>query len=56
MRKPDGAVGVGPHKTKTHKRIPWPVCVGCGLVYLKNEATRKRLREGYWIFEDEVRK
>lgn len=34
------------HSTKTMKRFPWPVCQYCGLVYLKNEATKKAIRAG----------
>lgn len=26
-------------------RFPWPVCQRCGLVALKNEATRRALRQ-----------
>lgn len=24
-------------------RMPWPYCVKCGLIYLRNEATRKAI-------------
>jgi hypothetical protein len=53
MKKPEGATKLSPHKSVTYKRFPWPVCAKCGLVYLKNDATRKRLREGCWEYEDE---
>lgn len=32
------------HNPKSIRRIPWPSCVHCGLLYLKNDATRKALR------------
>ena len=40
-----GNRSVGTHSPKTLKRIPWPVCSRCGLLYLKNERTRKAVRE-----------
>lgn len=27
------------------KKIPWPYCRGCGLLLLKNEATRRAARK-----------
>ncbi len=38
-----GRVDRGHHSPKAIKRIPWPVCSRCGLLYLKNEATRKAI-------------
>lgn len=31
----------GPHQPQHRKRLPWPVCARCGLLYLKNDVTRK---------------
>lgn len=53
MTKPPGALRLEPHSPKALKRFPWLVCSGCGLVYLRNEATRKALRSGHWVFADE---
>lgn len=33
-----------PHQWAKLKRITWPVCKGCGLIKLKNEATRRAAR------------
>ena len=50
---PDGAIGMGQHSPKNLKRFPWPVCSHCGLVYLKNDASRKRVKRGCIIWADE---
>ena len=39
-------------KLETHspvkmKRLPWLVCRYCGLVYLKNDATRRAIKRGH---------
>jgi len=34
------------HKPQTIKRIPWPVCQYCGLVYLKNKVTKWCIQKG----------
>lgn len=31
---------------KLNKRYPWLVCKSCGLVFLKNKATRKAIKLG----------
>ncbi len=38
------AVHRGPHRF-TKRILHWPYCAGCGLVALKNEATRQRMRQ-----------
>lgn len=53
MKKPIGAIALVPHNPKKFKRFPWFVCEGCGLVYLKNPATRKAISQGHWKYEDE---
>ena len=50
---PEGVIGTRPH-AMTGKILHWPTCVHCGLVALKNEATRKRLKRGCWVWKDEV--
>ena len=43
----------GPHNMqKRFKRLPWPVCMMCGLVGLKNDATREALRKPCTWLED----
>lgn len=39
-----GTRNVGAHNPKQRKRLPWPVCSRCGLLYLRNEATRRAVR------------
>jgi hypothetical protein len=51
--KPIGAKKLTPHAPDKLGRLPWPVCKKCGLVYLKNEATKQRVKRGCWQFEDE---
>lgn len=34
------------HSTKMIKRIPWPVCQHCGLVFLKNKISRWCVKTG----------
>lgn len=34
------------------KRMPWPYCKRCGLIALRNDATRKALREPCVTWED----
>lgn len=36
-----GSRNVGVHQWKPLKRMPWPRCSRCGLLRLKNEATRR---------------
>jgi hypothetical protein len=52
--KPAGAVKRRPHNPKTFKRLPWSVCSHCSLAYLKNEATRRLVKLGCCLFEDEI--
>lgn len=52
-KKPEGAVCRRPHNPRSMKRFPWPVCRFCGLVYLKNERTKKAIRKGCWKWADE---
>lgn len=35
------------------KRIPWPYCTRCGLLALRNDATRAALRRECVIVEDD---
>lgn len=35
-----------PHKLKMIKRIPWPICQYCGLVFLKNKVSRWCIKNG----------
>lgn len=39
-----GRIERGHHSPGTLKRVAWPVCTRCGLVYLKNEATRRAIK------------
>jgi hypothetical protein len=39
-----GMRSAGPHTPRNYKRLAWPVCSRCGLVYLKNEVTAKAAR------------
>lgn len=50
MKKPEGAIRLEPHSPEMLKRFPWPVCRGCGL---KNDRTRKAIRQGHWVYADE---
>ncbi len=34
----------GEHVPTQPKRFPWPYCARCGLVYLKNEVSRRAVR------------
>lgn len=38
-----GKRSVGTHSPKYMRRIPWPYCSRCGLLYLKNEPTQRAL-------------
>jgi hypothetical protein len=40
-----GAKRVQEHAFKLRKRIPWPICAHCGLLALRNDRTRKAMRE-----------
>lgn len=40
-----GQRSVGVHQMRHAKRISWPLCSRCGLLALRNDATRKALRE-----------
>ena len=35
-----------PHETKRIKGLPWLVCRYCGLVYLRNDLTRRAISAG----------
>ena len=39
-----GQRNVGVHQMRSLKRLPWPCCSRCGLLALRNDATRKALR------------
>ncbi len=52
-RRPPGAIRRVPHTWGALKRIPWPVCRGCGLVWLKNEPTSRAVKRGHWLFKGE---
>lgn len=41
-----------PHAFKMLKRLAWPVCSGCGLMLLRNEATRKAAKALCEVYED----
>lgn len=44
----------GAHQMKgTLKRMPWPYCTRCGLMALRNDATRKALKEPCETWEDD---
>lgn len=49
---PEGVIGVQPH-AMSGKIFNWAYCVHCGLVALKNEETRKKLKRGCWKWKDE---
>lgn len=42
-----------PHCPKKTKYCPWPVCSGCGLVYLHNNATAWAIQKGcnYYLLD-----
>lgn len=40
-----GRVRVGDHEPRHVKRLSWPYCIHCGLLYLKNDVTRAALRK-----------
>lgn len=48
-----GRRSVGAHSPKPMKRLPWPRCSRCGLLYLRNEATARAIREPCVTIEDE---
>lgn len=39
--------------TGAMKRMPWPYCKRCGLLALRNEATRRALKEPCETWEDD---
>ncbi len=43
----------GPHAMQKLKRLSWPYCTRCGILALKNEATRKVLRAECVTLEDD---
>ncbi len=44
----------GPHQMSgVIKRMPWPYCRRCGLVALRNDATRRALKEQCETWEDD---
>ena len=49
---PEGVTGIRPHEM-TAKVLHWPRCKHCGLVALRNDATRAKLREGCYVWADE---
>lgn len=48
-----GRRSVGVHSPKPLKRMPWPRCSRCGLLYLRNDATTRALRQPCVTIEDE---
>lgn len=42
----------GVHSPKIRRGIPWPCCSRCGLLYLKNEATRRAIKQACVTIED----
>jgi hypothetical protein len=50
---PAGKIKRGPHAmTGRMKRLPWPYCRRCGLIALKNDATRAALKRECVTVED----
>lgn len=48
-----GRKSVGQHAFKgVIKRMPWPYCTRCGLIALKNEATRRAMKQPCETWED----
>lgn len=43
----------GAHAMAPMKRLPWPYCKRCGLIALRNEPTRRALREPCETWEDD---
>lgn len=46
-----GQRSVGVHQMRSVKRLPWPYCSRCGLLALRNDATRKAMREACVVEE-----
>lgn len=44
---------VGVHSPKAIKRLPWPRCSRCGLLYLKNAATARAIKQACVTIKDE---
>jgi hypothetical protein len=43
----------GPHQMNgILKRLPWPYCTRCGLIALRNDVTRRALKEPCETWED----
>ncbi len=40
-----GRIVRGEHRPKTIRGISWPVCSRCGLLYLRNEVTRRAINQ-----------
>jgi len=34
------------HRPIRVKQFPWPICSTCGLLYLRNDVTRKSIKRG----------
>jgi hypothetical protein len=41
-----------PHTPINVRWMPWLMCRYCGLVYLKNDATRKAIKQGHPAVEN----
>ncbi len=41
------------HEAVLLKRLPWPVCKHCGLIYLRNDRTRAAITAGCVVYADE---
>jgi hypothetical protein len=50
-----GRKRTAPHAWKNIKgfRFPWPVCARCGLILLKNQATRLAAKRACEVWDDE---
>lgn len=46
-----GVRSVGVHAPRSIKRIPWPMCRRCGLLYLKNAPTAKAISAPCVVYE-----
>ncbi len=47
-RKPTPAAKLVAHRPIKLGRIPYPVCCGCGLIYLRNATTAACIQIGCW--------
>lgn len=45
-RPEDKVYSFEPHKPQPLKGLPWPYCVHCGLLYLRNDVTKLCIKLG----------